>query len=75
MTASAKVEHLVRQLPPDLQEWMLELAQRLAAPRTGQARKLVRGSWRDRGGDISIADIRALRKEMWRNFPRKEPPA
>ncbi len=61
-----------RQLPPDKQLEVLDFIQFLRQKTQPQKpHRSLRGLWSDLGIDITEADIREIRQEMWGNFPRE----
>jgi len=58
-------------LPPDKQSELLKYADSLStAPQPAAPLRSPRGLWAEFDIDISEEDIRELRREMWKNFPR-----
>ena len=72
MTIEEAILEKVRNLPPDKQSQLLAVADSLAAdPQPKTPFKSLRGLWADYKIDISAEDIKELRREMWKNFPRE----
>ena len=65
---------LIRALPPEKQQEVLDHAQRLRASNGGTKppRKSGRGLWADLGIDLTAEDIDKARGEMLKNFPRDD---
>lgn len=74
MTIEQAILEVMRALPPDRQQTVLDFAQylrtRLAPP---AERPTGYGLWADLGVDISDEDIAEARREMWASFPREFP--
>ena len=62
----------VRTLPPDKQSELLKFADSLITEaQTKPQLRSPEGLWAGYDIDISEEDIRELRREMWKNFPRE----
>jgi hypothetical protein len=74
MTLEQAILDAVRNLPAEKQEEILDHAKQLrrqsAEPK--QPRKSGRGLWADLDIRLTIEDIDAARREMWKNFPRND---
>jgi len=72
MTIEEAILEKVRTLPPEKQSELLALADSMAAEtQPKQPFRSLRGLWAEYDIDISAEDIKELRREMWKNFPRE----
>lgn len=75
MTAAQKLLVHFRRLPPEQQERVLQLAESLARQHpSGTDGPSLLGLCADLGPAPSTEDIRRVREEVWRNFPREDLP-
>ena len=73
MSVEEAILEAVRALPADKQQEVLSHATRLrdeAAPK--KPFKSIKGILAGHGISISLEEIRDLRREMWKNFPRED---
>ena len=72
MSIEEAILEKVRALPPEKQSELLAVADAMVAKPVGKAPlRSPRGLWAEFDIDISAEDIRELRREMWKNFPRE----
>ena len=74
MTIEESILEMVRALPADKQQEVLDFADFLKSKSLPkQPRKSSRGLWAGHGVSISEQDIAQVRREMFGNFPRELP--
>jgi hypothetical protein len=62
-----------RTLPPEQQQALIDVATALVAhPPALIPKRNLKGLWADHNIDLDEQDLRALRQEMWQNFPRED---
>jgi hypothetical protein len=72
MSIEEAILEKVRALPPDKQSELLAVASSMAAePQTKVPLRSPEGLWAEFDIDISAEEIKELRREMWKNFPRE----
>jgi siroheme synthase (precorrin-2 oxidase/ferrochelatase) len=74
MTLEQAILDVVRALPPDKQEEVLNHAQHLREQimQARRPRRVGRGLWANLNIDLSAEEIDEARREMWKNFPRDD---
>jgi hypothetical protein len=75
MTLEEAILETVKELDPARQQEVLDHARRLRVESKGpkKPRKSLAGVWADLDINLSEEDIREVRREMWKNFPRDFP--
>ena len=75
LTLEEAILETLKELDPARQQEILDYARRLRVESTGpkKPRKSMAGIWADLQINLSDADIREVRREMWKNFPRDFP--
>jgi Protein of unknown function (DUF2281) len=71
MTVEEQVLEKLRELPPQRQREVLAFVSHLREKAQKQTRKSLQGLWADLNVNVSDADIREVRREMWGSFPRE----
>lgn len=71
MTLEQAILEILRELPPDKQQTVLDFAQYLKQKADSNPRRNLRGLWTDLDMQITEEDIAETRQEMWGNFPRE----
>jgi hypothetical protein len=72
MTIEEAIVEKVRALSPEKQKEVLRFADSLAETPARVPLRSLKGLWADLDIDISEEDIAALRREMWKTFPRED---
>ena len=74
MTLEQSLIEVVRSLPPEKQQALLQHAHQLReqADEPKKPLKSIRGLWADLGISLSAEEIDEARREMWGNFPRDD---
>ena len=73
MTMEHSLLEIVRSLPPDKQQELLEYAESLKVEeQSKKPLKSIKGLWADLGISLSAEEIDELRQDMWKNFPRDD---
>jgi hypothetical protein len=70
MTIEESILEVVRTLPPEKQQQLLEHANQLRASAGKWPRKSGRGLWAGLDISLSAEDIDEARREMWKSFPQ-----
>ena len=65
----------IREVAPDKAREILDRAEQIEGVRNGTRRPKpnLHGVWADLDIDLSEEDIKEVRREMWKNFPRDFP--
>ena len=73
MSVEQAILEAVRNLSADKQQEILSHATRLCyETATKKPFKSIKGLWSDLGVSLSVEDIDANQREMWKNFPRAD---
>ncbi|HEX4808177.1 MAG TPA: hypothetical protein VH325_04570 [Bryobacteraceae bacterium] len=73
MTIEQSILEVVRALPPEKQQEVLEHAERLRQEtKPTIPSKSIKALWADLGISLSAEEIDDARREMWKNFPRDD---
>jgi hypothetical protein len=75
LTLEEAILETLKDLDPARQQEILDYARRLRIESNGpkKPRKSLAGAWADLGTNLSEEDIREVRSEMWKGFPRDFP--
>ena len=64
----------IKVLPPNLKQKAIDFVESLQSrAQKNTPRVSLEGIWADMNVDVTDEDIREVRKEMWKNFPREHP--
>jgi hypothetical protein len=73
MTSEEVLLEKIKVLPPDLKQKAIEYVEALQKKAQKKIPRVsLEGIWADMDVNITEEDIREVRREMWKNFPREQ---